>query len=97
MDPDFITREDWSNIGDFLFGLLFVPGLTILFAFNMLIAHALIPSLVASGHIPQDLNKVRPVFYTIALAALAGVVSYVIFISLLAHDSWGGIYSRWWL
>lgn len=97
MDPDFITRADWSNIGDFLLGLLFVPGLAIFFAINMLVAHALIPSLVASGHIPEDFNKARPVFYTIAFAAFAGIVSYVIFVALIADDSWGGIYSRWWL
>ena len=47
MDPNFITRSDWADIGEFLLGLLFIPGLMIVFAFSMLTAHALIPSLVA--------------------------------------------------
>ncbi|MEE9198616.1 MAG: hypothetical protein V3U26_02340 [Dehalococcoidia bacterium] len=97
MDPNFITRSDWADIGDFLLGLLFVPGLMIAFAFSMLIAHALIPSLVASGHIPQDYNKLRPVFYIIAFAALLGVISYVVFVALNADNSFGEVWSRWWV
>ena len=96
MDPNFITRQDWADIGEFLLALLFVPGLMIVFAFSMLTAHALIPSLVRSGHLPDDLSKVRPVFYIIAFAALLGVISYLAFVGVNADRSFGDVYSRWW-
>jgi len=96
LDPNFVTRQDWADIGEFLLALLFVPGLMIVFAFSMLIAHALIPSLIKSGHIPEDLTKVRRVLYTVAFAALAGVISYVVFVAINAESSFGDVYSRWW-
>lgn len=97
MDPDFITRSDWADIGEFLLGLLFIPGLMIVFAFSMLTAHALIPSLVTSGHIPEDFSKLRRVFYIIAFAAMLGVISYFVFVAVNADRSFGDVYSRWWL
>jgi hypothetical protein len=33
----------------------------------------------------------------VALAALAGIASFLIYIGLNAHGSWGDIYSRWWV
>lgn len=68
----------------------------IVFAFSMLTAHALIPSLVKSGHLPDDLTKARPVFYIIAFTALLGVISYIAFVAVNADRSFGEIYSRWW-
>jgi hypothetical protein len=97
LDPDFITRSDWADIGEFLLGLLFIPGLMIVFAFSMLTAHALIPSLVTSGHIPEDFSKLRRVFYIIAFAAMLGVISYFVFVAVNADRSFGDVYSRWWL
>lgn len=96
MDPNFITRSDWADIGEFLLGLLFIPGLMIVFAFSMLTAHALIPSLVASGHIPEDFSKLRRGFYIIAFAAALGVISYFAFVAVNADRSFGDVYSRWW-
>lgn len=97
MDPSFITRSDWADIGEFLLGLLFIPGLMIVFAFSMLTAHALIPSLVTSGHIPEEFSKLRRVFYIISFAALLGVISYFAFVAVNANRSFGDVYSRWWL
>ena len=96
MDPNFVTRQDWADIGEFLLALLFVPGLMIVFAFSMLIAHALIPSLVKSGHLPEEMNKVRRVLYPVAFAALLGVISYLVFVAINAESSFGSVYSRWW-
>ena len=96
MDPNFVTRSDWADIGEFLLGLLFVPGLMIVFSLSMLAAHALIPSLVNSGHLPEEYGKIRPVFYLIAFAAFLGVISYLAFVGVNAERSFGEIYSRWW-
>ena len=97
MDPNFVTRSDWADIGDFLLGLLFVPGLMIAFAFSMLTAHALIPSLVSSGHIPGDFDKLRPVFYIIAFASMLGMIAYIVFVAINADNSFGEIWPRWWV
>ena len=96
MDPNVTGRSDWADLGEFLLGLFFVPGLMIVFALSMLTAHALIPSLVASGHLPEEARKVRPVFYVVAFAALMGVISYIAFVAVNADRSFGQVYSRWW-
>ena len=96
MDPNFVTRQDWADIGEFLLALLFVPGLMIVFAFSMLMAHALIPSLVKSGHLPEQATKARRYIYVVAFAALLGVISYLTFVAINAERSFGEVYSRWW-
>lgn len=97
MDPNVVSRSDWADIGEFLLALLFIPGLAIVFAFSMLTAHAIIPSLVASGHIPEEFLKTRVVFYSVAFAALLGVISYLIYLGVSADSSFGEVWSRWWV
>ena len=97
MDPNFIARSDWYNIGDFLFGLLFVPGLTIIAAMLMLMAHAIIPSLVTSGHAPQQLLKLRVPLYGLASVTSIAIIVVIVFVASQARSSFGEVYSRWWL
>ncbi len=96
MDPNVISRSDWSDIGDFLFGLLFVPGMMILAAIFMLTAHAIIPSLVASGHIPQEFLKLRGPIYTLVLISFLASIAFLVFVAINADNSFGEIWSRWW-
>jgi hypothetical protein len=95
MDPAFITNPQWDDISSLLFYLLFVPGVAILLAFTVLLAHGVIPSLIATEHLPAKLDRVRPGLYLGALA-LAGAFIFF-FVSIATRtDVLKEIYSRWW-
>ena len=63
LDPDYITKADWEQIGDLLLYLGAVPILVIGFAFSLLLARAIIPSLVDSGHLSRQIYQMRLVCY----------------------------------
>ena len=63
LDPDYITKADWEQIGDLLLYLGAVPILVIGFAFSLLLARAIIPSLADSGHLSRQIYQMRLVFY----------------------------------
>jgi hypothetical protein len=97
MDPTYITTAEWSVISQilrfFFATLLFVIG----FAGNMLLAHAFIPSLVGTGHLPKNAMAIRPVMYAVALASL-GVAGYFFYRMVTLRDVFGVLYpTRWWM
>ena len=69
MDPAPIDSAMWNEIGSTLSFLWLVVLFVVLFATNMILGHNLIPSLVASRHIPDKMQKARPIFYALALAS----------------------------
>ena len=70
MDPAPIDSIIWNEIGIMLSFLWLVVLFVVLFAANVIVGHNLIPSFAASGHIPDEMRRVRPVFYTLALVSL---------------------------
>ena len=95
-DPQFITAAAWAGVGDFLRALMVFAVLVIAFAGYLLVAHALIPSLVASEHIPNRANRIRPIFYLTSLVLLIGAIIFLTITSGLAGVI-GDIYDRWWI
>lgn len=100
MDPSFITSAEWSQVGTllkFLWGfLLFVVA----FALTMLLAHALLPSLLSSGHVPDELidrvRKGRPLLYLLGLTAL--VIAALFMVAVVSQsDVLGRLYARLWI
>ena len=67
VDPGAIGYAQWSQISSLLVNLWLVVASVVLFAANMLIGFNSIPSLMASGHIPNSVGKTRPLFYTLAV------------------------------
>ena len=67
MDPAPIGTAEWAEIGKLLTNLWLVVLFIVLFASNILLGHNMIPSLVASEHLPGSWQKSRPVFYLFAL------------------------------
>jgi len=96
MDPEYITSADWRDIGNFLTYIWLILLFNIGFGFNFLMAHAIIPSLVSSGHLPQRLDKARRVFYGGAFVALALVV-FVASRALVEGRFIENIWSRSWI
>ena len=96
MDPVYINSDLWGSTGNILTYIWILFFSAVGFGFNFLMAHAIIPSLIGSGHLPARLQKARPLFYGGAALALA----LVIFALNRAAANAGfleDIYPRWWI
>ena len=78
-DPKALTSVEWNNIHLFLqWFWIYLPIVTT-FAITMLTAHAIIPSLVITGHLPESTQRLRmPLTGFAALVFVAGVVILVL-------------------
>ena len=77
IDPSFTTTEQWAVLGQLTTALHLNVLFAIVIAFDFMIAHAVIPSLVESNHIPRSVNKVRPFFYFVSAAATVGLIVFL--------------------
>jgi len=78
-DPKALTSVDWDNIHMFLQWFWIYFPIVVTFAMTLLIAHALIPSLVMTGHLPESTQKLRiPLTGFAVLLFAAGVVILVL-------------------
>jgi hypothetical protein len=80
MDPNMPNAQDWHQIlpllQDLWLFVLFMVG----FAGNLMLSHAVIPSLVGTHHIPQRASSLRPILYLVS--ALSFLVAMYIFYNL---------------
>ena len=83
-------------MGDWLHWLWAYFFAIVILAFTFLTAHALIPSLIASGHLPGEANKLRPPIYigSIVMVGLA-----ILFMVWTVDNSYllEQIYNRFWI
>jgi len=93
-DPAFITTADWKSLSDLLASLWMILGSALGIGGSMLLAHGMIPSLVATRDIPAELGrKVRVPMYGSAVVFLGLLlVSVLTFVGRL--DVLTGIYYR---
>ena len=96
MDPEYITSADWRDIGNFLTFIWLILLFAIGFGFNFLLAHAVIPSLIITGHIPERFGRARRLFYTGAGAAMVGVIFVWVRIAVEINFI-GEFWGRWWI
>ena len=81
-DPKALTTVEWNNIHLFLQWIWIYFPLVVTFAITMLTAHALIPSLVITGHLPESAQRLRvPLTGFAVLVFAAGVVIFVLVIN----------------
>lgn len=83
MDPAFVDNELWHGISvmlRFLWAYLFFA---LAFTSLFLTAHAIIPSLVTTGHIPAQAARLRPFIYAAAGGAL--VIAVILLALTLAN------------
>ncbi len=78
MDPKALTSTDWQNIHLFLQWFWIYFPLVVVFAVTMLTAHALIPSAVSTGHLPQSVSRLK--WPLTGLALIIAVVAIVILV-----------------
>ena len=101
MEPQVIAFGTWMEIAQLLVRLWFFVLLQVIFAFSLLLAHGVIPSLVATGHLPASLDRIRPVLY---IGFLFFLVATIVTISTvfwtpqaLIDVLYDAIYSRRWV
>ena len=91
-DPKALTSVDWDNIHLFLQWFWIYFPIVVTFGFTLLIAHAIIPSLVITGHLPESTQKLRiPLTGFAVLLFAAGVVVLILGINatLDVRNIWG--------
>ena len=79
MDPKALIDVNWSDTGSILLFIWMFVIAVVGFASFMLMAHAIIPSLLASGHIPEGLRNIaRKQRFPMYLSAIVmlGVISF---------------------
>ena len=91
-DPKALTSVDWNNIHLFLQWFWIYFPIVVTFGFTLLIAHAIIPSLVITGQLPESTQKLRvPLTGFAVLLFAAGVVVLILGINatLDVRNVWG--------
>ena len=90
-DPKALTSANWHDIHVWLTYFWTYLPLVVTFAVTMLTAHAVIPSLIATGHLPDSAARLRkPLSGFAFLVLIAAVVILVLGISqtLIIEDFW---------
>lgn len=75
-DPKALTAADWQNIHLLLQWLWIYLPLIVTAAVTLVTAHALIPSLVITGHLPESTLKMREPLTAVAIVIL-GVAALI--------------------
>ncbi len=95
-DPEPITAATWSDISDWLLAMSVYIVFVVTFAFSMLTALAIIPSLVSTGHLPARALKLRPPIVGFGLIALLAAAS-VMGLAIVGYMEFDDFYQRWWI
>jgi hypothetical protein len=74
MTPAVVTAEQWQQINQTLIWFWAFLGCTVVFAANILVAYAIIPSLVSTRDLPAKVAAIRPVLFALAAIFLIGAV-----------------------
>ena len=96
VDPGAVGAENWADIGDWLHWLWAYFFAIVILALTFLTAHAIIPSLVASGHLPDQFNKLRQPMY-LGVATFIGLA--ILFMVWTVDNSHllEKVYNRFWI
>jgi hypothetical protein len=81
-DPKALTSVEWNNIHMFLQWFWIYLPIVLTFGITLLTAHAIIPSMIQGGQIPESAQKLRvPMTGFAALLFVAGVVILILMIN----------------
>jgi hypothetical protein len=100
IDPVRMTPDHWKITSEVLHFLWFNLFTVIGFATLLLFAHAVIPSAINSGHVPEGLRsqmrKMRFPMYALAVGLIFLVAWWF---SQATHNAYDikNIYDRWWM
>ncbi len=96
MDPELVTTKDWADISTplrFLWAYwVFIIG----FAFTLLLAHAIVPSLVSTRQLPAGIARLRPMLYLGGIGILTIAVIFLV-LTWANIGFIGRLWDRWWI
>ena len=95
-DPIAIGSLEWRELGTLLHNLWFYLLLIATFAVTMLTAHAVIPSLISTGHLPRSAGLLRFSLTIAAMVILAFALTVLSFAVNLAYVI-ERFYDRFWI
>ena len=96
VDPAIVDASLWSDIGNWLHWLWAYFFCIVLIAFTFLTAHAVIPSLVDSGHLPARFLMLRRPMYA-GVFALIGLAVLFMFWTVQNTILLEDLYNRFWI
>ena len=79
-DPKALTSANWNDIHLWLQWLWIYVPLVFTLALTLLVAHAFIPSLVATGHLPAGANRLRIPMTGFAVGVLVAAVVMMVLV-----------------
>ena len=92
-DPKALTSVEWNNIHMFLQWFWIYFPIVVTFGLTLLVAHAVIPSMVSTGQLPESTQKLRvPLTGVAALRFVAG--ARILSLSINAQLDVKAIYDR---
>ncbi|MCI0438827.1 MAG: hypothetical protein L0177_06805 [Chloroflexi bacterium] len=97
MDPNAITPDIWANIGGVLSTLWLVVLSIVLFATCMLLGHNLLPSFIASGHVPEKYQRTRVGFYALAIIFFIAALVFLGMVVGEANTTIRMFFERFWI
>ena len=81
MTPAVVTAEQWQQIYQTLVCFWAFLGCIVVFAANLLVAYAIIPSLISTRDLPAKVAAIRPLLF--ALAAIFLVAALFAFVNIV--------------
>ena len=96
MDPEFLTNEHWAGISTMLRFLWAYWFFIIGFGLTLLLAHAVVPSLISTQQLPLSIGRLRPMLYLGALGILGFALVFII-LTVINGGVIKDIFERWWI
>ena len=96
MDPYAPTAAEWDMIGNNITFLTLALLSALITGPSFLIAHAIIPSAVATRSIPEKFNKLRPIFYIVGFLGLAAIFTFFCLDYFNDYEVLQRIYPSFW-
>ncbi len=97
MQPNYLTSTDWLWVASFVEAMLWFTLLGIVAGLSFLVAHSMLPSLIANRELAPEVRLVQIGAY-VASAVSLGVALYLLAIALgYAFAVIGRVFPRWWI
>jgi hypothetical protein len=96
VDPVAVNAQHWQAIGDWLHWLWAYFFVIVILSFTFLTSHAVIPSLVASRHLPPVFLNLRKPLYLGAAAFVGLAVLFMVWTVDNSHLL-EAVYNRFWI
>ena len=96
VDPVAINSSAWSDLGTWFHWFWAYFFTIVILAGTFLTAHAIIPSLVSSGHMPKKFLKLRPPLY-LGVVVFLGLAMFFLTWTVNNSQLLKDLYNRFWI